>query len=279
MKLIDFDDKFNRKLAKYIEKHAGERTEEEWENFIAEAYGKFADTYLAEIGKTPRQYFREMSDGGLVATLKEYLLQDIAVPDLLCEEMESRGVFPELLALLNETDEELVHYALNIIGSDPRAFGRYIAMLAEDAYDEHVKDSVADLLKARADDAAEGVLALVGTESEPYALEILSKVQTRDDRVYNALMNAFKGADDTDAPLYAGYLASYGDDRALPALLSAIEREDIGYVLFQELKFAIEALGGEYSKQRDFSSDPEYIAVKKASGGTDIFGMNAERKN
>ena len=204
MKLIDFDDKFNRKLAKYIEKHAGERTEEEWENYIAEAYGKFGDTYLGEIGKTPRQYFAEMSDSALVETLKEYLLQDISVPDILCEELESRGVFPELLALLNETDEELVHYALNIIGSDPRAFGRYIAMLADDAYDGHIKDSLADLLKARADDAADGVLPLVGTGSEPYALEILSKVQKRDDRVYNALLNAFKGADDADAPLYAG---------------------------------------------------------------------------
>ena len=79
-------------------------------------------------------------------------------------------------------------------------------------------------------------------------------------------------------PLYAGYLASYGDDKALPYLLEEIEK-DVGYIAFQELKYAIEALGGEYSKQRDFSSDPEYIAVKKASGGTDIFGMNAERKN
>lgn len=272
MKLIDFDEKFNRKLAKYIETHAGERTEEEWENFIAEAYGRFGDTYLGEIGKTPRQYFAEMSDSALVGMLKEYLLQNVSVPDLLCGEMEARGVFPELLALLDETDEELVHYALSIIGSDPRAFGRYIAMLSESAYDEHVKDSVADLLKARADEAAEGVLPLVGTASEPYALEILSKVQKRDDRVYSALLNAFKGADDADAPLYAGYLASYGDERALPALLAAIGREDIGYVLFQELKFAIEALGGEYEKERDFSNDPAYKKIMAAGGGTDIFG-------
>lgn len=272
MKLIDFDDKFNRKIAKYIEKHAGERTEEEWENFIADAYGKFGDTYLGEIGKTPRQYFAEMSGSALVETLKEYLLQDVPVPDILCKELESRGVFPELLGLLDETDEELVHYALNIIGSDSRAFGRYIAMLSEDAYDEHIKDSLADLLKARADDAEEGVLPLVNTESGAYALEILSKVKRRDERVYKALLDAFLGADDADAPLYAGYLASYGDERALPSLLSAIEREDIGYVLFQELKFAIEALGGEYDKERDFSNDPAFKKIMAAGGGTDIFG-------
>ena len=273
MKLIDFDDKFNRKLAKYIEKHAGERSEEEWEDFIAEEYGRFGDTYVGEIGMTPRQYFAQMSDSALVETLKEYLLQEISVPDFLCEELEARGVFPELLALLCEEDEELVLYALNIIGADPRAFGRYIEMLSDGAYDEHVKDSIADLLKSRANEAAEGVLPLVGTASETYALEILSKVTKRDDRVYSALLNAFRQADEADAPLYAGYLASYGDDRALPVLFAEIEREDIGYVLFQELKFAIEALGGEYGKERDFSSDPAYKKIMEAGGGTDIFGI------
>lgn len=61
-------------------------------------------------------------------------------------------------------------------------------------------------------------------------------------------------------------------ERALPSLLAAIEREDVGFVLFQELKFAIEALGGEYEKERDFSNDPAYKKIMAAGGGTDIFG-------
>ena len=67
-------------------------------------------------------------------------------------------------------------------------------------------------------------------------------------------------------------LQQRGDERALPSLLAAIEREDIGFVLFQELKFAIEALGGEYEKERDFSNDPAYKKIMAAGGGTDIFG-------
>ena len=39
MKLIDFDAKFNKKMAKELERHAGERTEEEWEDAIAAACG------------------------------------------------------------------------------------------------------------------------------------------------------------------------------------------------------------------------------------------------
>ena len=62
----------------------------------------------------------------------------------------------------------------------------------------------------------------------------------------------------------------------MPYLLEEIE-EDVGFVAFQELKYAIEALGGEYTKQRDFSADPEYIAVRKASAGTDIFGEKKDK--
>ncbi len=272
MKLIDFDEKFNRKMAEMIEKHAGERTEEEWETAVADAYEKFGDAYMGAIGMTPRQYFAKMGDGQLVETLKEYLLQGVSVPDLLCEAIAGRGVFPELLALLHETDEELVHYALNLIGSDRRALERYVQMLSEEAYDEHIKDALADLLKERADEVTEMVLPLVRGGNAAYALEILSRTQKRDDRVYQALLGAFRNGEEEEVPLYAGYLAAYGDERALPELLKKIDEPEIGFVTFQELKFAIEALGGEYTKERDFSQDESYKKIMEAGAGTDIFG-------
>jgi uncharacterized protein YecA (UPF0149 family) len=63
----------------------------------------------------------------------------------------------------------------------------------------------------------------------------------------------------------ASYLAAYGDERALEHLLKKIEDESIGFVEFQELKYAIEALGGEYDEPRDFSADKDYIAVEAAA--------------
>lgn len=272
MKLIDFDEKFNKKVAEMLEKHAGEHTEEEWEDAIAKAYEKFGDTYMGAIGMTPRQYFEKMTDSGLVETLKEYILQDVPVPDILCGELEKRGASEPLLALLHETDEELVHYALNLIGSDPRALPRYAEMLSEEEYDEHIKDALADLLKESADEAKERILPLVKTESKPYALEILSRCKQRDDRVFEALLSAFRTGEEEEVPLYAGYLAAYGDERALPALQEHIAREDIDFVTFQELKFAIEALGGEYTAQRDFSEDESYKKIMAVGAGTDIFG-------
>ena len=135
-----------------------------------------------------------------------------------------------------------------------------------------IKDALSDLMKTRADEVKESVLPLVKTKDGAYALEILSKCTQRDDRVYDALLTAFRTAEEEDVPLYAGYLASYGDDRALPYLAEHIRCSDIDFVTFQELKFAIEALGGEYNEQRDFSDDESYKKIMAAGAGTDIFG-------
>ena len=91
-------------------------------------------------------------------------------------------------------------------------------------------------------------------------LEILSRVTQKNDKIFNVLLNEFRG-DAENIPMHASYLAAYGDARALPYLLDRIDGEEINFVEYQELKFAIEALGGEYTKERDFSDDPYFKLV------------------
>mgnify|MGYP006990340406 CR=1 FL=1 len=45
-------------------------------------------------------------------------------------------------------------------------------------------------------------------------------------------------------------LLIFGDERALPVLIETIDRDDINFLEFQELKYAIEKLGGEYTRPR-----------------------------
>ena len=92
--------------------------------------------------------------------------------------------------------------------------------------------------------------------------EILSNCKN-DDRVFDILVAEF-AKNQNNIPLYAGYLAKYGDERALPFLNVAIEKEKISYADFEELRFAIEALGGEYNKVRDFSNDKSFKKIKSA---------------
>ena len=43
--------------------------------------------------------------------------------------------------------------------------------------------------------------------------------------------------------------------------MTAIEGEKITYADFEELRFAIEALGGTYDKKRDFSKDKTFKKI------------------
>ena len=75
-----------------------------------------------------------------------------------------------------------------------------------------------------------------------------------------------------NVPMMAGYLASYGDERALSYLLDKISEDGITYDEFQELKYAIEALGGECDGERDFSQDKVYQLVQEHNrADADIF--------
>ena len=256
MKPIDFDGLFDQKLAKYLKENAGKFTEKQWEDKIPLLYQKFGDTYLKSIGFTPREYYKRMSDKELVETLLAHIKEEVPVSDFLCRELESRDCPEEILPLLKCKDEQLLMLAVNLAGANPIAFDTYFALLKGEA-DREIKDAVVDQLKVNADAAKARALAFLneGIEKE-LMLEVLSRVRERDETVYEVLLNAFREGE--DLPMHASYLAAYGDSRALPVLLERIAGEDINFLEFRELKYAIEALGGEYTEERDFSDDPYY---------------------
>lgn len=264
MKLIDFDGLFDEKLAVYMEENKGKYTERQWEDVIPKLYQKFGDTYVAKVKCTPKEYYAKMTDGELAETLLAHLKEEVPVPEFLCNEIEGRGNVAPLLPLLESKDSQTVSYAVNMILADKRAYGAYLKLLREGELDADVLDDVVDVLKSDADSVKEDALSLYkegkGTE---YALEILSRVKERTEEIFEILLKEFLCAEE-QTPMRASYLAAYGDDRALPYLLSRIEDRSIGFVEFQELKYAIEVLGGEYDDPRDFSADKDYLAVEDA---------------
>jgi hypothetical protein len=264
MKWIDFDGLFDEKLAQYMSENKNKHTEKQWEDVIPKLYKKFGDTFIAKIGCTPKQYYARMSNEELVSTLKGHLEEDVPVPEFLCTEIESRDDAKALLGLLDTEDTQTASYAINLIGDNACAFDVYFNILTENRFDEEIRSDICDILRTHADEVKESALTFYGQGvATGYMLEILSRVKSRDEEVYQILIKAFWNADDSS--LIAGYLAAYGDEKALPDLLRRIENRSIGFVEFQELKYAIEALGGEYNEPRDFSADKDYIAVEAAS--------------
>ena len=264
MELIDFDGLFDEKLAEYIEQNKEKYTEKQWESVIPRLYKKFGDTYVAKIKCTPKEYYAKMTGEELVETLRKHLILDVPVPEFLCAEIEGRDVNEELLKLFSVEEESVANYVVNLVGADTRAYDTYFEILVQEKFDEELRSDITDILRSDADLVKEKALAFYRDgKAKEYMLEILSRVKTRDEVVFDLLLEAFL-ADDEKRQIRASYLAAYGDEQALPYLLNAIEDKSIGFVEFQELKYAIEALGGEYNEPRDFTSDKDYVAVENA---------------
>lgn len=277
MKLYDFDGMFDEKLSAYVRKNADKHKEREWEDIIPAMYARFGDTPIKSLGKSPNQYYAEMDDKTLVAQLRAHIKQGVAVSEFLCNAIEKRKADELLIPLLSGTDDE-ISYALNLLGASKAALPEYMRLLTESG-SEDVKNTCVDYLKEYADEVKENALENYnkGVERE-YMLEILSRCVLKSDEVYEILIKEFKFADD-NLPMRASYLAAYGDERALPVLLDKIDEEGITFIEYQELKYAIESLGGSYEKERDFSNDEYYQAVKAHSANEiDIFGGLPDKK-
>lgn len=263
MALMDFDTMFDVKLTRLMEENKQKYTEKQWEDMIPKLYQKFGDTYVAKIKCTPKEYYAKMTDTELVDCLRAHLTEDVPTPEFLCAEIERRGEKQTLLPLLDSEDMTAVAYALNLLGDTKEAYDKYFTMLTENLADEDIRSDITDIFKTHADELKDRALkAYQDGLGQEYMLEILSRVKQRDDNVFNVLLSAFLSGEQT--PMRASYLASYADERALPYLLKKIEDRSIGFVEFQELKYAIEALGGEYTEPRDFTGDKDYIAVEEA---------------
>ncbi len=270
MKLYDFDGMFDEKLSEYIAKNAGKYKEEEWENIIPVLYNKFGDTVIKSIGKTPRAFYREMPDADLLRTLKAHIREGVPVPEFLCTEIEGRNLTQSLMPMLDGSPAER-EYAMTIIGADDGAIKKYMQILVS-SDDEELKNRCADFIKEKADLVAdEAVQNYKNGVDKELMCEIMSRSVIPNEEIFRILLNEFR-CDADNVPMHASYLAAYGDERALPYLLDKIDEEGISFIEYQELKFAIEALGGEYTKERDFSSDPYFQLIRGQSpDAVDLF--------
>ena len=269
IKVIDVDELFDKYISDYVYSNIGKVKPEEIENKIPELYLEFGKTALKELdGKSPEEYYKGYSGEQLLACLKEHLETGVAVSDFLCETITGSLDNEDALvdALNADGSEEFILYVMNMLGEigSVKPAKRYLEFVTWD-FSESVRELATELLKEMAESVKEDVLSQfneVDDVKKACLTEVLSCCQ-KDDRVFDVLVAEF-AKNQNNVAIYAGYLAKYGDDRALPFLLASIEREKISYADFEELRFAIEALGGEYNKERDFSSDKSFKKIKSA---------------
>ncbi len=265
LKVIDIDALFDEYVSDYVYKNIGKVKPEEIENNMPKMYEKFGKEKFSVLdGLTPETYYVDYSAKELLRTLKEHIDLGVSVSDFLPEALtQKREEINDFISALNEDDnDEFIAYVMNVLSDmDVVPVKKYMEFITLD-YPENIKELATELLCKRADEVKADIYE-VFSESDENIKEMFSEIlshSSKDDKTFDLLTLQFvKRRDKT--PLYAGYLARYGDERALPILFSAIEEEKISYADFEELRFAIEALGGEYNKIRDFSSDRTFKKI------------------
>ncbi len=267
IKIINLDNLFDKYIEKYVLDNVGKVKPEEIENKIPVLYEEFGNVPQKELdGKPPNEFYRAFSPEELLDCLKTHVESDVPVSDFLIEAITSNAdsVKPVKSALNEENNEQFTAYLMNIL-SDLKAeipVERYIEFALYD-YPENIGELATEALCDNADRVRDKVLncfELAAEDKKDRLSEILSCVKDKSDDVFDKLIYEFV-KNKNKIPLYANYLAKYGDERAIPFLKTAIEGK-VNYQEFEELKFAIEVLGGEYTEKRDFTEDAIYKKIK-----------------
>lgn len=267
IKIIDVDELFDKYIEGYVLENLGKVKPEEIENKIPVLYAEFGDKPMKELdGKTPNNFYRQFSPKDLLECLKNHLEKGVAVSDYLCEALRDIAEKEMAEELKKELPEEYALYLMNIFGdkNSPLAVDKYLDFVLFN-YSDNLREVATEMLYPFCDLVKERMLNNfddASREVKDCLIDIFSHA-SHDDRILKVLIDEFKD-NKNNLSLNSAYLSKYGDERALPALLEAIDDENISYSDFEELRFAIESLGGEYTKERDFSKDANYKKLHSA---------------
>ena len=258
--LIDFDRQFNEYMDNWAEELLKQgKKPEEIEELIPQTY--------ADWMKKASAYFAQVEDGELIAMLGAYLDEEISVHDALSERVVSLpGSEQALYAMFQQEDRSDSDriFLMNLLSDMDSLLPvqNYIRLICKNENPE-LADAAAEALKYMGTEASAAVLEAYEEEQEPEAKERLMYVlvycEPVPENLAEKLILLMKQS--KNKALIAGFMAAYGDDRCLEALHQAENARDISYIDYVEICDAIEALGGETARDREFDGDEYYEMI------------------
>jgi len=273
MKCIDFDRQFEAYTRLWMEKNADKYNNnmDVIEAMMPDIYMEFLSRPAAWLdGESPEMYFAQYEDAGmLVSWMCEYYAQNVPVPDLLLERITDLG--EEAVNALKPLPfgegipHEAALTAISLLREMDSAvlLDEYVAFIAKLSEQDEKGDMCAESLLSMGDAAVGPILSALDDAAEAgkdIFADILSNYPGIE-QAFHLLMERFAVCDDRRA-LFASYLAKFGDDRALPALMDAAQDDRTNYLDYVEIVSAIEELGGERPPEREFNGDPYYESLK-----------------
>lgn len=266
--MVDFDELFEKYFEKWYAKNAGKYMPEQVEMMMPDIYGKWLTAFHAEINCAPKDYFSAYGTAELLDMIRSDIKNGKSVSDLVTDAITEKGddaaVFSALKSAESEGERALLIGVLSAMGSKlPLELYSYWVRTGD--VEPEIREHAAEVLK---DYAAEVVGSLMkdafdlDSQTQLLIADIVC-TQSGNEAVYKLLTGIFIEGENIE--LASAYLAKFGDERAIPMLKEYIERPDINYVEFIEVRNAIEALGGEVEERRDFSEDYYYNLIKGAA--------------
>ena len=275
LECFDFDHAFSAFLKRWLNTHQAEykgnmdRVEER----IPDIYEEFLNTPVKDGSDvTPLTYFAGYDDAELlVRWLTAYHEKGIPIPDILMERIVELGkdAEPVLFRTVRREDcpEELRMTAASLLQElDSTLPMEYYAEMVSKAEEEnglvelyaeslsHMGAKAVRAVRSRYDEATEtGKIALLDV--------LCSTGSGAGSDTYELIMKLLESGSQRTG-LLVSYLAKLDDERALPFLYRLCEKTDIDYLDYIEVVNAIEALGGERPKEREFAGDPAYESLR-----------------
>ncbi len=270
IKIIDLDEVFQKYIQKFVMDNIGVLDAEEIENKVSDLYLSFGDEKSELLDDyAPNQYYKQFTTNQLLDALCEHVNKNVSISDFLCEAIIEKGEQDLIIKRLSEdSSEQFMVYLLNLLNDcgGELPLNRVLELFLYD-YSETIFEIATEMLKNKANEIKEKLLEVFDELNEikkEAVLEILSNAKV-DERITKLLLLGLR--DNNKLPLYVSFLVKYNDESVLPFLYEKIEDEKISYADFEELRFAIESLGGSYDKKRDFNNDKSY---KKIVGNSKI---------
>ncbi len=263
--LIDFDSQFNEYMDSWADELLKQgKKPEEIEALIPEAYEKWASD--------AKKYFENVDSAELVKMLGAYLDEEITPPDILIEEIVGnqaceQGVFELFMQERPNQDKTLLMNVLSDMQSS-LPVQEYISILCS-VENEELADAAAEALKYAGKDAIGQVLSIYDEEKDITVKEKLMYVlvysEPKTENLASRLIELMKQSG--NRAFIAGMMGFYGDESCIDVLKLAEEAKDISYIDYVEICDAIESLGGETKRDREFDGDDYYEMMH--SGGFD----------
>ena len=270
MKIIDFDAYFSDVLTDWIDKNQHRfKKPDDMEDEVPDVYLRWLNTPAEWLdGATPGAYFDQFSDSAeLCEALKQYIAEEVAVPDPLLDRLAELADEQVLLNMAKDKSApcEARMTAIEILRQIESTLPmvEFIRWQVERDDEDDILDNALESLRQMGESVrkpAKIAFTAADHEGKEALLDVLADYPGDED-VFQFALSQFKTQKDKRG-LFAGYLAKLDDDRALEHLLDVAESDDVSYMDFIEIRSAIERLGSE-APVKDWSNDPSYKAFRR----------------